>query len=116
MESCLHDLKEYECGLRMDEVSVKCLLYADDQIILASSACEQQKMMSMEDCEHEWPIEIGTKKNKLHKMLKAVDELYQFPETVTENLHQTKKMESEKLTKERNSESRLYFAISIPST
>ncbi|GBP37842.1 THO complex subunit 1 [Eumeta japonica] len=31
MGSCLYNLKEYECGIRMDELSVKCLLYADDQ-------------------------------------------------------------------------------------
>ncbi|GBP14546.1 hypothetical protein EVAR_7812_1 [Eumeta japonica] len=30
MDSCLYDLKEYECGLRMDELSVKCLLCADN--------------------------------------------------------------------------------------
>ncbi|GBP54494.1 Retrovirus-related Pol polyprotein from type-1 retrotransposable element R2 [Eumeta japonica] len=35
MDSCLYDLIEYECGLRMDELSVKCLLYADDQVVLA---------------------------------------------------------------------------------
>ncbi|GBP34273.1 hypothetical protein EVAR_13412_1 [Eumeta japonica] len=35
IDSCLYDLKEYECGLRMDEQFVKCLLYADDQVILA---------------------------------------------------------------------------------
>ncbi|GBP35088.1 hypothetical protein EVAR_28285_1 [Eumeta japonica] len=40
--SCLYDLKGYECGLRMDELFVKCLLYADDQVILASSACGLQ--------------------------------------------------------------------------
>ncbi|GBP31199.1 hypothetical protein EVAR_21637_1 [Eumeta japonica] len=39
IHSCLYDLKEYECGLRMDELSVKCLLYANDQVILAASAC-----------------------------------------------------------------------------
>ncbi|GBP47352.1 hypothetical protein EVAR_38953_1 [Eumeta japonica] len=44
MDSCLYDLKEYECGLRMDELSVKCLLYADDQVILAPSVCELQEM------------------------------------------------------------------------
>ncbi|GBO98943.1 hypothetical protein EVAR_343_1 [Eumeta japonica] len=37
---CLYHLKEYECGLRMDELSVKFLLYADDQVILAPSTCE----------------------------------------------------------------------------
>ncbi|GBP06323.1 hypothetical protein EVAR_3642_1 [Eumeta japonica] len=30
MDSSPNDLKEYECGGRMDELSVKCLLYADD--------------------------------------------------------------------------------------
>ncbi|GBP53008.1 hypothetical protein EVAR_80969_1 [Eumeta japonica] len=44
MDSCLIDLKEYECGLRMDKLSVKCLLYADDQVILAPSACRLQEM------------------------------------------------------------------------
>ncbi|GBP26610.1 hypothetical protein EVAR_18247_1 [Eumeta japonica] len=38
MDSCLHDLKEYECGLRMDELSVKYLLYAYDQVILGPHA------------------------------------------------------------------------------
>ncbi|GBP95999.1 hypothetical protein EVAR_66926_1 [Eumeta japonica] len=36
LDSCLYDLKEYERGLRMDELSVKCLLHIDDQVILAS--------------------------------------------------------------------------------
>ncbi|GBP79852.1 Retrovirus-related Pol polyprotein from type-2 retrotransposable element R2DM; Endonuclease [Eumeta japonica] len=39
MDSCLQDLKEYECRLRMNELSLKCYLYADDQVILAPSAC-----------------------------------------------------------------------------
>ncbi|GBP57397.1 hypothetical protein EVAR_51244_1 [Eumeta japonica] len=42
--SRLHDLKE--CGLRMDELSVKCLLYADDQVILAPSTCRLQMMVN----------------------------------------------------------------------
>ncbi|GBP79312.1 General transcription factor II-I repeat domain-containing protein 2A [Eumeta japonica] len=46
MDSCPYDLKEYECGLRMDELSVKCLLYADDQIILAPSVCGLQDMVN----------------------------------------------------------------------
>ncbi|GBP48295.1 hypothetical protein EVAR_34788_1 [Eumeta japonica] len=45
MDSHLSDLKEYECGLRMDELSVNCLLYADDQVILAPSACGLQEMV-----------------------------------------------------------------------
>ncbi|GBP86306.1 hypothetical protein EVAR_62320_1 [Eumeta japonica] len=30
----------------MDEVSVKCLLYADDQVILASSVCKLLEMIN----------------------------------------------------------------------
>ncbi|GBP11772.1 Negative elongation factor D [Eumeta japonica] len=46
MDSCLYDLKEHECGLTMDELSVKCLLYAEDQVILASWACGLQEMVN----------------------------------------------------------------------
>ncbi|GBP32918.1 hypothetical protein EVAR_20095_1 [Eumeta japonica] len=42
----MYDLKEYERGLRMDELSVKCLLYSDDQVILALSACGPQEMVN----------------------------------------------------------------------
>ncbi|GBP64042.1 hypothetical protein EVAR_44125_1 [Eumeta japonica] len=37
---------EYECGLRMDELSVKYLLYADNQVILTSSTCGLQEMVN----------------------------------------------------------------------
>ncbi|GBP52721.1 hypothetical protein EVAR_43922_1 [Eumeta japonica] len=33
-------------GLRIDELSLKCLLYAEDQVILAASASELQKMVT----------------------------------------------------------------------
>ncbi|KAI5644163.1 reverse transcriptase (RNA-dependent DNA polymerase) domain-containing protein [Phthorimaea operculella] len=41
------DLKESVCGLRMNDLLVKCLLYADDQVILASSAEELQEMVNI---------------------------------------------------------------------
>ncbi|GBP68861.1 Neuronal acetylcholine receptor subunit alpha-3 [Eumeta japonica] len=48
MDSYLYDLKEYEYGLRMDELSVEFLLYADDQvIILALSACGLQEIVNI---------------------------------------------------------------------
>ncbi|KAI5639199.1 reverse transcriptase (RNA-dependent DNA polymerase) domain-containing protein [Phthorimaea operculella] len=47
MDSCLTDLKECEYGLRMNGLLVKCLLYADDQVILASSAEELQEMVKI---------------------------------------------------------------------
>ncbi|CAK1594622.1 unnamed protein product, partial [Parnassius mnemosyne] len=47
MDSCLQTLKVEECGLRMGESTVKCLLYADDQVIFASSAAELQMMVTL---------------------------------------------------------------------
>ncbi|GBP25124.1 hypothetical protein EVAR_19605_1 [Eumeta japonica] len=44
--SCLYDLKEYDSGLRLDESSLKCLLYADNQVILAQSACGLQETLA----------------------------------------------------------------------
>jgi hypothetical protein len=51
MDSCLQDLKDQsdlldECGLRMEGLRVKCLLYADDLVLLASSAEELQMMVT----------------------------------------------------------------------
>ncbi|GBP35813.1 hypothetical protein EVAR_27733_1 [Eumeta japonica] len=46
MDNYLYDLKEYESGLRMDELSVKYLLYADDKIIFAPSACALQETVN----------------------------------------------------------------------
>ncbi|GBP68805.1 Retrovirus-related Pol polyprotein from type-2 retrotransposable element R2DM; Endonuclease [Eumeta japonica] len=46
MDSYLYDLKEYECRLRMDELSVKYLVYTDDQVMLAVSACGLQEMVN----------------------------------------------------------------------
>ncbi|GBP73853.1 hypothetical protein EVAR_52413_1 [Eumeta japonica] len=39
------DCHLYECGLRMGKLSVKCLLNADGQVILAPSACQLQEMV-----------------------------------------------------------------------
>ncbi|GBP73886.1 hypothetical protein EVAR_82715_1 [Eumeta japonica] len=46
MDNCLYDLKENERGLRMDEQSAKCLLYADDQVFRVPSACGPQEMVN----------------------------------------------------------------------
>lgn len=45
--SCLRDLKYSELGLRMGELSIKCLLNADDLVVLASTAEELQKMATL---------------------------------------------------------------------
>ncbi|GBP93647.1 hypothetical protein EVAR_66716_1 [Eumeta japonica] len=39
----LYDMKEYVCGLRMDELPVKYRLYAEEQVILVPSACRLQE-------------------------------------------------------------------------
>ncbi|GBP49996.1 hypothetical protein EVAR_37082_1 [Eumeta japonica] len=39
IDSCLYDLKDYEYELRMNELTVKCLLYPYDQVILTPSMC-----------------------------------------------------------------------------
>ncbi|GBP52702.1 Mariner Mos1 transposase [Eumeta japonica] len=44
-DSYPYGLKEYECGLTMDELSVKGLLYADDQLILVPYASGLQRMV-----------------------------------------------------------------------
>ncbi|GBP81914.1 hypothetical protein EVAR_65091_1 [Eumeta japonica] len=46
MDGCLHNMKEHECGLKMDDLSVKCFLYADDLVILTSLACELQETIT----------------------------------------------------------------------
>ncbi|GBP70077.1 hypothetical protein EVAR_98908_1 [Eumeta japonica] len=43
-------LKEYEYALRMDELPLKCLLQADEPVILAPSACELWAMVTKMNC------------------------------------------------------------------
>ncbi|XP_049870886.1 uncharacterized protein LOC126370141 [Pectinophora gossypiella] len=47
MDSCLNELKESVSGVRMGELLLKCLLYADDQVLVASSAEDLQYMVSL---------------------------------------------------------------------
>ncbi|GBP46935.1 hypothetical protein EVAR_30967_1 [Eumeta japonica] len=66
MDSDLYDLKECEYGLRMDELSVKCLLYADDQVILSPSASELQEMVSkMNDSVKKKVMKVNFGKTKM---------------------------------------------------
>ncbi|GBO98785.1 hypothetical protein EVAR_261_1 [Eumeta japonica] len=46
MDNCLQNFNVYEGKLKMDKLSVKCLLYANDQVILESLACELQMMIA----------------------------------------------------------------------
>ncbi|GBP42129.1 hypothetical protein EVAR_21133_1 [Eumeta japonica] len=65
MDSCLYHVKEYECGLRMDELSAKCLLYTDDQVILAPSVCglhEMAKKMNDSVKKRSMKVKVGNTK------------------------------------------------------
>ncbi|GBP32435.1 Indole-3-acetaldehyde oxidase [Eumeta japonica] len=66
MDSCLYDLKEYECGPRMDKLSVKCLLYADDQVIFTSSVCGLQGIVNkMNDFVKKRAMKVNVGKTKI---------------------------------------------------
>ncbi|GBP86364.1 hypothetical protein EVAR_62726_1 [Eumeta japonica] len=66
MDSCLYDLKEYECGLEMNELSIKCFLFADDQVVLVPSACEQQEVVNkMNDSVKKKGIKVNVSKTKM---------------------------------------------------
>ncbi|CAK1583058.1 unnamed protein product [Parnassius mnemosyne] len=61
-------MKVEECGLRMGESTVKCLLYADDQVIFASSAAELQMMSE------KWLTYENLKEEILEKIRKIEEE------------------------------------------
>ncbi|CAG9109123.1 unnamed protein product [Plutella xylostella] len=66
MDSCLQRLKEEECGLSMGELVIRCLLYADDQVLFASSAEELQHMVTvMNDSLKEKGMKVNVSKTKV---------------------------------------------------
>lgn len=66
LDSCLRKLRESDCGIRLEEIVVKCLLYADDAVLFASSAEELQRMLSVmnEGCK-EKGMKVNVKKTKV---------------------------------------------------
>ncbi|GBP82605.1 Retrovirus-related Pol polyprotein from transposon TNT 1-94 [Eumeta japonica] len=67
----LRDIEKYKFGLRIDELSVKCLLYADDQVILAQSACELQEIVTkMNDSVKRQVSEMDINLNSNNSMMK----------------------------------------------
>lgn len=47
MDTCRNDLKGKDYGLRMNELIINFLLYADVQVLLASQDVELQKMVNI---------------------------------------------------------------------
>ncbi|GBP09618.1 hypothetical protein EVAR_66732_1 [Eumeta japonica] len=58
----------------MDELSVKCLLYADDQVILALSACELQEMVIEMNDYVKVGLDKGVSKGLVHWQMTLVNE------------------------------------------
>ncbi|GBP26823.1 hypothetical protein EVAR_81188_1 [Eumeta japonica] len=91
MDSCVYDLKEYECGLRMDDLPVKCLLYADDHVILVPSAYGLHEMVNkMNDSVKERGMKVDVSKTKM--MVFERDEIT----TECDILIESEKVEQEK--------------------
>ncbi|GBP47522.1 hypothetical protein EVAR_30611_1 [Eumeta japonica] len=68
MASCLYDLQDSECELRIVDFSVKCFLYADDQVIPVSLACGLQDMVSkMNNSVKKRGIKVNVGKTKVMK-------------------------------------------------
>ncbi|GBP76949.1 hypothetical protein EVAR_45029_1 [Eumeta japonica] len=66
MDSCLYlNLKQYECGLRTNDLSVKCLLYANDQVIPAPSECELEIINKMNDSVKKRGMKVNVSKTKV---------------------------------------------------
>ncbi|GBP05451.1 hypothetical protein EVAR_2978_1 [Eumeta japonica] len=66
MDSCLYNLNEYDCELRIDELSVKCLVYADDHVTLGPSACGLQEMVTkMNDSVKKRDMKVNVGKTKV---------------------------------------------------
>ncbi|GBP29378.1 hypothetical protein EVAR_22750_1 [Eumeta japonica] len=63
---CWKSHREYECGLRMDGLSVKCLLYVYDQVMFVPSTCGLQKMVNeINDSVKERGMNVRVDKTKL---------------------------------------------------
>lgn len=54
MDNCLNNLKVSGYGLRMNDTVIKSFLYADDQVLITSSAEELQRMITVMNDAFEW--------------------------------------------------------------
>ena len=46
MDSGLQRVKQSDIGVKIGDLNVNCLLYADDAVLIASSACELQALVT----------------------------------------------------------------------
>ena len=54
LDSCLQGVKQSDMGVKVGDLNVNCLLYADDAVLIASSECELQALVTTlkEGCEY----------------------------------------------------------------
>ena len=71
----VQDLKDSDCGVKLDGIHVPCLLYADDIALIAESETDLQKMIQvLYDWCRKWRMRVNTNKSKvIHYRIKSQD-------------------------------------------
>ena len=46
LDSCLQGVKQSNMGVKVGDLNVNCLLYADDAVLIVSSECELQALVT----------------------------------------------------------------------
>ena len=46
LDSCLQGVKQSDMGVKVGDLNVNCLLYADEVVFIASSECELQALIT----------------------------------------------------------------------
>ena len=74
LDSCLQAVKQSDMGLKVGDLNVNCLLYADDAVLIASSECELQALVTTlkEACESNG---LSLYENKTKVLIFGRDEL-----------------------------------------
>ncbi|XP_026317751.1 uncharacterized protein LOC113228612 [Hyposmocoma kahamanoa] len=66
MDKCMKELRESDYGVQMGKSNIKCLVYSDDQVILAPSEGELQKMLDiMNESFRKRGMKINAEKTKV---------------------------------------------------
>ena len=47
LDSCLQGVKQSDMGVKVGDLSVNCLLYADNAVLIVSSKCELQALVEL---------------------------------------------------------------------
>ena len=74
LDSCLQGVKQIDMGVKVADLNVNCLLYADDAVLIALSECELQALVTTlkEGCENN---DLSLNKNKTKVLVFERDEV-----------------------------------------